>query len=335
MQQFEIPKTFKAAQLAEYGKELQIAEIKTPELKEGEVLIKVEAAPVNPSDLSLNDGHYPSGKVLPAVPGIEGSGVVVQIGPNVENVKVGTKVAFTAYSNYGSYGQYSLTTSQQIIPLDDDISFEAGASSIVNPITVLLMLIETQELGAKAIVHTAASSALGRMLVKYFQDSGIDVINVVRRQEQVELLQKEGAKYVLNQTSETFQKDLNALAHKLNATVFFDCIGGNITGEILSQLPNKSTALLYGLLSGQPVSDISAISLIFQGKTIKGFWLTTLIHKYNPFVDENAKKNLNALLKTTLKTEYAKQYPLDKINEGIQFYKKNQTSGKILVRPHQ
>ncbi|CAD8133873.1 unnamed protein product [Paramecium octaurelia] len=335
MQQFEIPKTFKAAQLVEYGKDLQIAEIETPQLLEGQVLIKVEAAPVNPSDLALNDGHYPSGKVLPAVPGIEGSGVVVQLGPNVENVKVGTKVAFNAYTNYGSYGQYSVTTNQQIIPLDDDISFESGASSIVNPVTVILMLIEAQELGAKAVVHTAAGSALGRMLVKYFQESGIDVINVVRRQEQVDLLQKEGAKHVLNQTSETFLKDLKALAHQLNATVFFDAIGGGLTGEILSQLPNKSTALVYGLLSGQPIANITAYDLLFQSKTVKGFLLYTSIHKFNPFADENAKKKLNALLKTTLTTEYAKQYPLENINEGIQFYKQNQTSGKILVRPHQ
>ncbi|CAD8134112.1 unnamed protein product [Paramecium pentaurelia] len=335
MQQFIIPKTFKAAQLVEYRKALQIVEIETPQLKEGEILIKVEAAPVNPSDLALNEGHYPTRIVLPAVPGIEGSGIVVQLGPNVENVKVGTKVAFNAHSNYGSYGQYSVTSSQQIIPLDDVISFELGASSIINPVTVILMLIETQELGAKAIVHTAAGSALGRMLVRYFQDSGIDVINVVRRQEQVDLLQKEGAKYVLNQTSETFFKDLNVLATQLNATVFFDAIGGSLTGQILSQLPNKSTALVYGLLSGQPISDVTANDLLFKSKIVKGFLLPTSIHKYNPFVDINAQKKLNELLKTTLKTEYANQYPLDKINEGIEFYKLNQTQGKILIRPNQ
>lgn len=86
----------------------------------------------------------------------------------MENLKVGTKVAFAAKSNYGSYGQYAVTKSSEVIPLDDDISFEVGASSIVNPVTALLMLVEAQELGAKAIVHTAAASALGRMLFKYF-----------------------------------------------------------------------------------------------------------------------------------------------------------------------
>ncbi|CAD8046518.1 unnamed protein product [Paramecium primaurelia] len=335
MEQFTIPKTFKAAQLVEYGKDLQIVEIETPQLKDGQLLIKVEAAPVNPSDLLLIAGHYPAGKVLPAVPGIEGSGIVVQLGPNVDNVKLGTKVAFTASSNYGSYAQYAVTTSQSVIPLDDDISFELGASSIVNPVTVLLMLVETQELGAKAIVHTAAGSALGRMLVRYFQDSGIDVINVVRRQEQADLLKQEGAKYVLNQTSETFFQDLNALATQLNATVFFDAIGGSLTGQILTQLPNKSTALVYGLLSGQPISDVTANDLLFKSKTVKGFWLATSVHKYNPFADVNAQKKLNELLKTTLKTEYANQYPLEKIVEGIEYYKVNQTSRKILIRPNQ
>ncbi|CAD8050706.1 unnamed protein product [Paramecium sonneborni] len=335
MEQFVIPKTFKAAQLVEYGKDFQIVEIETPQLQEGQVLIKVEAAPVNPSDLLLKAGQYPAEKVLPAVLGLEGSGIVVQLGPNVQNVKVGTKVAFTANSNYGSYGQYCVTFSQQVIPLDDDISFEMGASSIVNPVTVMLMLVETQELGAKAIVHTAAGSALGRMLVRYFQDSGIDVINVVRRQEQVELLQKEGAKYVLNQTSETFLKDLNALATQLNATVFFDAIGGSLTGQILSQLPNKSTALVYGLLSGQPISDVTANDLLFKSKIVKGFWLATSVHKYNPFADLNVSKKLNELLKTTLKTEYSNQYPLEQINQGIQIYSQNQTQKKILIRPNQ
>ncbi|CAD8212339.1 unnamed protein product [Paramecium octaurelia] len=335
MEQFTIPNTFKAAQLVEYGKDLKIVELETPQLQEGQILIKVEAAPVNPSDLLLNGGNYPAGKVLPATPGIEGSGIVVQLGPNVNNVKLGAKVAFTAHQNYGSYSQYTVTTNQQVIPLDDDISFELGASSIVNPVTVLLMLVETQELGAKAVVHTAAGSALGRMLVRYFQDSGIDVINVVRRPEQADLLKKEGAKYVLNQTSETFFQDLNVLATQLNATVFFDAIGGSLTGQILSQLPNKSTAFVYGLLSGQPVSDVTANDLLFKSKTVKGFWLTTSVHKYNPFADVDARKKLNELLKTTLKTEYANQYPLEQINEGIEFYKANQTQRKILIRPNQ
>lgn len=100
----------------------------------------------------------------------------------------------------------------------------------------------------------------------------------------------------------------------------FDAIGGSLTAKILHELPNRSTAFLYGLLSGESLSGFTAEDLLFRSKTVKGFWLSTSVHKYNPFADVTAAKKLNSLLKTTFKTEYAKHYTLEEINAGIKYY---------------
>ena len=126
---------------------------------------------------------------------------------------VGKRVAVVAPSGFtGTYGQYVVVSSQEVLPIPSEVSFESGAMSFVNPLTAMVMLDKVKGAGVKAIVHTAAASSLGRMMNKLFATEKVAIINVVRRDEQVELLKKEGAKYVLNSETETFEKDLERLA---------------------------------------------------------------------------------------------------------------------------
>ena len=147
------------------------------------MLVRVEAAPINPADLIFIAGHYSSDKKPPCTPGMEGSGVVVSAGSGPgATALVGKRIAFVEGKHgTGSWGEYILLKAESAIPIPEEVSLETAACSFVNPVTVLLMLETVKEAGVKTVVSTAAASALGRMLVRLFQSEGIDVINIVRR----------------------------------------------------------------------------------------------------------------------------------------------------------
>jgi len=154
--------------------------------------VKIIAAPLNPSDLAFLDGGYQSAKKLPTTPGFEGAGVVVESGGGLMGWSmVGKNVAVSVQSgSTGTYGQYAIVNVMEAMTLPNEITLEQGSMSFVNPLTALAMLDKTKTGGHKAIIHTAAASSLGRMLNRIFAPEEIPIINVVRKEEQVEILKK-------------------------------------------------------------------------------------------------------------------------------------------------
>lgn len=164
------------------------------------------AAPINPSDLAFIGGGYQSVKKLPTTPGFEGAGLVVENGGGMMGWSmVGKNVAISVQKgNTGTYGQYAIVDAMTCMTLPSEISIEQGSMSFVNPLTAMAMLDIVQSGSYKAMIHTAAASSLGRMLNRLFQAEEIPLINIVRRDEQAELLKKEGAKYILNSETAGF-----------------------------------------------------------------------------------------------------------------------------------
>ena len=228
--------------------ELSLAEVEIPAPGPDEVVVRVEASPINPSDLGLLLGPADMGqaqasgtptapmvtapipeKLLPSVAdrfdepmpaGNEGAGVVVEAGSSeTAQALLGKTVALIARE---MYAQYRVVPAAQCLVLREGTTSEQGASCFVNPLTVLGM-VETMRLeGHTALVHTAAASNLGIMLQKVCNDEGIELVNVVRRQEHVELLQGIGATYVCNTNSVSFIDDLTAALTETGATLGFD-----------------------------------------------------------------------------------------------------------------
>lgn len=186
----------------------------------------------------------------------------------------GKRVAFYTGSNFGSYGEYCIADAKACLVLDDDMKLPESSCAFVNPLTAMAMLEVAKTKNVNAIVHSAAASSLGRMMIRLFQQNGVRIINIVRRDAQIELLKAEGAEIILNSNDEGFTDKLRELTHQLRATIFFDALGGEITGQVLEAMPNDSTAYVYGGLSRQPVSNVSIMDLIFKGKKVEGFWLT-------------------------------------------------------------
>lgn len=341
----DIPKEMRALQLDQYNtdliaaiRSLHVVTIPTPKPAYGEVLIKMEASPCNPSDLLLLEGRYGSKKKLPAIPGWEGAGTVVASGRGlIARWMVGKRVACAIQKEgNGAWSQYAVADAKTCIPLKDDVKIEQGATLIINPLTAVGMVEAAKEGRHAAIIQTAAASQVGKMVLKLARAEGIAVINIVRRKEQEDLLRSLGAEVVLNSDSEHFHEELKKAAVSLHATIALDAVGGSLTGAILGAMPNKSKILVYGSLSMQPCSEIGPLGLIFQQKSVEGFWLTGWLAKKGFWGTYQATNKVQRLMADgSLHTEIREEVSLDNAVKALENYQKEMTLGKIIIKPQE
>jgi len=260
------------------GKKMVIEEVDVPEPKSGEVLVRVAAAPINPSD----SGKWKSAKIDPEKPlwlGNEGSGYVVKSGGGIKaNNLLGQKVGITNMKNGGSYQEYVCVSALEgVFPLPADVPVEDACSFFVNPYTAVGLMATAKEVGSPGFVHTAAASQLGQMLVKLCAKEKVTLINVVRRDEQAEVLKALGAEHIVVSSKDSWKEDLAALVKEHNITCAFDAISGDNVGDIMSAMPKKSTTFVYGGLSGKPIGNIPTMEMIYFGKKVEGWLLPTYL----------------------------------------------------------
>ena len=240
---------------------LELKEQETPEPNADQVLVRVEATPINPSDLGVMFGFTDmsaatstgtGGDTVLAAPvseqgmrvmkarvgqalavGNEGAGTVVATGDGDAAKSLDGKIV--AIAGGQMYGQYRCIEAASCLPLLEGHTAKDGASSFVNPMTVLSMIETMRMENHTALVHTAAASNLGQMLNRICQAEGIDLVNIVRKDEQVALLKAMGAKYVINSSADNFMADLTDAIHETGATLAFDATGGGmLASNILS-----------------------------------------------------------------------------------------------------
>lgn len=241
--------------------EISLLDVPTPEPGPDEVVVRVEAAPINPSDLGLLVGaadmstaKASGGKDAPVITakvpegamramagrldesmpvGNEGAGVVIRTGSSdAAKALMGKTVAMIGGA---MYAQYRTLKVRECLPLPEGTTPAEGASCFVNPLTALGMTETMRREGHKALVHTAAASNLGQMLNKICIKDGIALVNIVRSKEQADILHKIGAKYVVDSTAPSFLGDLTNALVETGATIAFDAIGGGkLAGDILN-----------------------------------------------------------------------------------------------------
>jgi len=315
---------------------LTIADVPDPRPGPGEVLVRVAASPINPSDLAFLSGRYGFTKPLPAIPGFEGSGTVIDAGPGLMSRYLkGKRVACTTADPKiagGTWAEYVVTSAQLCIPLSKKVSLDQAAMMLVNPISAWAMVDEARRAGDRAIVQTAAASALGRMVIRLGKRFNLRVINVVRRPEQVELLKHEGSEHVLNSADPNFDAELKTLARQLGATIALDAVAGELTARVLRAQPKKSRVLVYGALSMAAV-QADPSSLVFEEKRVEGFWVSAWLARQTFLSKLRLARRIQSLLATDLKSEVRAKVPLEKAVDAIQEYAKDMTAGKILITP--
>ena len=330
--------------------EVSLVSVETPRPEADQVVIRVEAAPINPSDLGLlfsaadlstaKVSGTPDRPVLTArIPegalkglhgrfdaslpvGNEGAGAVVEAGSSAAaQALLGKTVSFLAGA---SYSQYRCVGVEQCLELPAGVTAAEGASAFVNPLTVLGMIETMRREGHTALVHTAAASSVGQMLQRVCLADKIPLVNIVRKPEQEALLRELGATYVCNAGSPSFLAELTEALVKTNATLAFDALGGGkLAGQILScmevaQSRNAKAYSLYGstthkqvyLYGGLDTSPTELKRNYGMAWGIGGWLLSMFLRKVAPETALALKKRVAAELKTTFAIHYAKEVSL-------------------------
>ena len=316
---------------------LRVTRRPVPRPGPGQVLVRVEAAPCNPSDLLFLQGLYGVSKPLPTAPGWEGAGTVVASGGSwIGRRLVGKRVACAGQTvGDGTWAQYYLTLARTCVPLHRDLDLERGATLIINPLTAIGLMEEARRCGARAVIQTAGASQVGRMVLRLASEAGLPLVNVVRRDDQVELMRSLGAEHVINSQSDGFDDDLRRLCGDLRVTVAFEAVAGEMTGRLLEAMPRGSTAIVYGALSEEPCGAINPIGVIFEGKRVEGFYLGSWLLRRGLISMLRLTSRVQRLVREGgLETKVQRHAGLDDAVEALLQYQRRMTDGKVLIHPH-
>ena len=314
---------------------LLVRETEMPEPGAGEVLIKVLAAPINPSDLAGIKRVRGNTDEEPFIPGLEGAGTVIKAGRGLlPRLWLGKRVTCSPkHGSGGTWAEYIVTSAGSCFPLSDKVSDEQGSMSLVNPLTALSFLEIVKKNDHKAIINNAAASALGRMVELLSTRHGIPLINIVRSQKQADDLRNKGSKYVLNSSDPLFTFNLASLSRELNATILFDSVCGENLHLLIESLPYGSTVVIYGSLSPDEYVSISPRNLLTNDIRIKGFYLGNTSREAGMIKNMMNLLRVRQLMKGNLKITVQNRFPLEKVQTAIDTYLSNMSAGKVLLIP--
>lgn len=349
--------------------QLSLEQVQVPAPGPGEVIVRIEAAPINPSDqplllgpadlstLASNGGVTTAiipeaasafiaaraGKSLPA--GNEGAGVVVSAGDGAEHL-LGRVVGVLGGA---MYTQYRKARAADVLVFAQGVTPQQGASAFVNPLTALGMVETMKREGHTALVHTAAASNLGQMLNKICIADGVSLVNIVRNQEQTAILRGIGAKHVVDSSAPDFRDALTRVLVETGATIAFDAIGGGpLAGQILGAMeaalvqktppvggygsPVHKQVYIYGRLDLSPTTMPPNAGFAWA---VGGFLLTPFLMKIGPEGVEKLRQRVAAEILTTFASHYTSEISLAEAIEPdmIRRWQRKATGEKYLINP--
>jgi NADPH:quinone reductase len=330
--------------------ELSLVSVPTPQPAADEVVVRIEASPLNPSDIGLlfgaadigtakRSGNGAGAVVTMQIPeramksmagrlgqsmpvGNEGAGVVVAAGDsNAARALLGKTVAALGGA---MYSQYRCLKLEQCLPLPAGTKPSEGASCFVNPLTALGMVETMRREGHKALVHTAAASNLGQMLNRICVKDGIGLVNVVRKPQQAALLKSEGARHVCDTSSPSFLEDLTQALVDTGATIAFDATGGGkLAGQILGcmEAALNRTAKEYSRYGSSTHKQVYIYGGLDTGPTefnrnfgmawsMGGWLLFPFLQRIGAERAQALRERVVAELKTTFASNYSKEISL-------------------------
>ena len=310
-----------------------------PSLEKGQVLVKVLAAPVNPSDLVHLIGKYGISAQEGSFVGFEACGEVVQENAGLYGkYLLGKRVALSAQPGKdGVWADYAITKANYCLPLDRSISNEQGATLIVNPCTAVCLVDRALSLGAKSLVLNAAASQVGRGVINYAKSKGVQTIAIVRKPEQIDILNQLGASVVLNSADEKHLLKLKDNCERLKASVLLDALAAKETAITLKAMPKGSTAIVYGRLTEtqNPLGgEFSVADVIFRDIKIEGFWLANFVARSSPLQIYLMSKKVQSLFKKGIfKTDIYSVVGFEDFKNDLDYYAKHKSIGKVILNP--
>ena len=295
--------------------------------------------PINPNDRYIVTGFFNFGTdgEFKGV-GFEGSGEIIEVGENVDSSLIGKKVGhignpFTPIYQ-GSWRQYIYWEVNDIAVYPDDADLDKMSSTFINPFATLAMIDFTTKREAKWIIQDAAWSSLGKMVFKAANKHGIKTINIVRREEQIDILMEEGAEYILNSSAFDFDLDLWSMIRELKPSIYFAAVGGELVEKVMFKMPPSSTIVLWGSLENKDISFLPSV-FIFSKLTIT--YLTMFEWLYM-LTKEQKKKWIQIIIDdiwsqdSVFSSKIIKTFGFDQIEEALQYSVEHASEGKVVLR---
>jgi trans-2-enoyl-CoA reductase len=297
----------------------------------GEVLVEVEAFPINPVDLLTISGSYAVRPALPAVPGSEALGRVVAAGDGVTHVAAGDRVLMMGRENWA---QRKTIKAGEALGIGVEADPLQLAMLKINPPTAYLMLTRYRELSSGDwLIQNAANSAVGTCLISLAASHGVRTVNVVRRDELVAPLEGRGADVVLVDGPDLAERVQAAIGDG-NMPLAIDAVAGDATGRLAECLCEGGVVVNYGLLSEMPCA-VDAHQIVFRGITLTGFWLV----KFLTAMSADERSSLYAELaervaKGELNVDIEAVYGMDEVEAALEHASRAARGGKVLVTPN-
>lgn len=333
-------KTVQFQKTGEPSAVLKAVDTDRPVPKSGEVLVRMLASPINPSDLMYIRGRYTFSAQCPTTPGFEGVGVVEASGGGLRGRLFMKRRVVVLNRRGGNWADYAAVPATEVIPISSRLSLEQAATFFVNPATAWVMTREVLKVPqGQWLVQTAAGSALGRMIIRLGQTTGFRTFNIVRRESQAEELRLLGADHV-----EVFDESRNTpeeLSASIRRTISIagagagfavDAVGGATGSAVIQSLGHNGRMLSYGTLSNEPLL-IDPRVLITTSSKVEGFWLGSFMAGVSLPFKLNLVRRLTKLIEAgVLGTEIAQTHTLDQIHDAVKAAEDSTVQGKVLLR---
>ena len=314
-----------------HGNPAEVLRIETqpwPKPAPDEVVVQMRAAPINPADLNAIEGKYPVRPELPATPGFEGAGVVVDLGGEVTSIAAGALVILP--HNIGTWRDALAVKASELVAVPPEIEPVQAAMLKINPMTAWRLLHDYVDLKrGDWLIQNAANSAAGRAVIQIAHELGYKTVNVVRREELIEELRGEGADVVLVD-GENLREEVKSATGEAPIRLGLNAVGGDSALRLANTLAPESTMVTFGAMSLQPLKIPNGL-LIFKDLRFRGIWINkwynnaTMQERMDTFrpLFEMAKRGL-------LKTKIEKSYPLSEMKNAVAHAAQGKRGGKII-----
>ncbi|MFN2540912.1 MAG: 2-enoyl thioester reductase domain-containing protein [Chthoniobacterales bacterium] len=324
-------RTIKAAVYETHGNPAEVLRVETrpqPQPAADEALVEMRAAPINPADLNAIQGKYPARPELPATPGFEGAGVIVDLGSDVQGITRGAVVILP--HNVGTWREAVAIKASELVAVPPEIDPMHAAMLKINPMTAWRLLHDYVDLKkGDWLIQNAANSAAGRAVIQIAHELGYKTVNVVRRAELIEELRAEGGDAVLVDGENLRDEVKNATA-VADIRLGLNAVGGESALRLANCLAPGGTLVTFGAMSLQPLKIPNGL-LIFKDLRFRGIWINkwydnaTMSERMEAFraLFEMARRGL-------LKTKVEKAYSLDEAKAAVTHAGQGKRSGKIV-----
>ena len=326
-------RTIKTIVYERHGNPAEVLQIKTepwPKPATDEVVVAMRAAPINPADINAIEGKYPARREVPAIPGFEGAGVVVEVGANVSTIANGALVLLP--HNIGTWREAVTAKANELVVVPSEIEPAQAAMLKINPLTAWRLLHDYVDLArGDWLIQNAANSAVGRAVIAIARELGFKTVNVVRRDELIDELRAEGGD-VVSVDGEKLRDEVKAATKGAAIRLGLNSVGGESALRLANCLAFGGTLVSFGAMSLQPLKIPTGL-LIFKDLRFRGIWIN---HWYDNASRAERMAAFNPLFEMVkhglLKTKIEKSYPIDRAKEAVAHAMHDKRTGKIVFQ---